>query len=200
MAPTDSTETTPGLDPAQRSTLIEVARDSIEHGLRNGRPLDVSPCDHHPDLQVARASFVTLHRKGRLRGCVGHLEAIQALVVDVAQNAFAAAFQDARFKPLGQQQWPAVRLHLSILTPPEPIDCRDQADLLDQLRPGEDGLILQDGAQRGTFLPAVWESLPDPTDFLTELKRKAGLAPDHWSDRLEVFRYRAETFGEAEDA
>ncbi len=155
--------------------------------------------DFPPALRVSRASFVTLHRRGRLRGCIGHLEPIQALVVDVAQNAFSAAFQDPRFKPLTGRQWPAVRLNLSILTPAERLDCRDQADLLGQIRPGEDGLILQEGTQRGTFLPAVWESLPDPLNFLTELKRKAGLAPDHWSDQLAVYRYRTEAFGESED-
>ena len=196
----DSTEATDTLDPTQRTALIEVARRSIEHGLSNGRPLDLNLSDYPTSLQVVRASFVTLRRHGRLRGCIGHLEALQALVIDVAENAFAAAFSDPRFKPLTQRQWPKVRLHLSILTPPQLLNCRDQTDLLGQLRPGEDGLILQEDAQRGTFLPAVWESLPDPIDFLTELKRKAGLAPNHWSDQLQVYRYRADTFGEAEDA
>ena len=175
-----------------------VARRSIEHGLASGQPLAVIPSEYHRDLKVVRASFVTLHRHGRLRGCIGHLEAVQPVVVDVAENAFAAAFRDPRFSPLTEKEWPDVELHLSLLTPPEPMQFRDEADLLDQIRPGEDGLILQDGPNRGTFLPSVWESLPDPVDFLVQLKYKAGLAANHWSDSMEFYRYHAESFGEGD--
>lgn len=195
MAPTNSTEGPRDLAPAQRATLIEVARRSIEHGLASGRPLAVTPSEYHRDLKAVRASFVTLQIHGRLRGCIGHLEAVQPLVVDVAENAFAAAFRDPRFEPLRKDEWPEVDLHLSILTTPEPLQFADEADLIRQIRPGEDGLILQDGPNRGTFLPSVWESLPDPADFLVHLKHKAGLAANHWSDRVEVYRYRTESFG-----
>jgi AmmeMemoRadiSam system protein A len=185
---------------AQRATLIEVARRSIEQGLATGRPLAVIPSQYHRDLKAVRASFVTLHKQGQLRGCIGHLEAVQPLVVDVAENAFAAAFRDPRFAPLSAAEWPEVDVHLSILTAPEAMSFRDEADLIRQIRPGEDGLILQDGPNRGTFLPSVWESLSDPSEFLVHLKHKAGLAANHWSDRVEVYRYRTESFGEAETA
>jgi AmmeMemoRadiSam system protein A len=198
MAPTNSTEQTAGLAAAQRTTLLEVARLSIEHGLLSGRPLSVTPSEYHRDLKAVRASFVTLQRQGQLRGCIGHLEAVQPLVVDVAENAFAAAFRDPRFAPLGAEEWPEVDIHLSILTPPEPLHFRDEADLLGQIQPGEDGLILQDGPNRGTFLPSVWDSLPDAHDFLTHLKLKAGLAANHWSGRVEVYRYHTESFGDTE--
>jgi AmmeMemoRadiSam system protein A len=195
-----STEQPEGLAAAQRTTLLEVARLSIEHGLRSGRPLSVSPSEYHRDLKAVRASFVTLQQRGQLRGCIGHLEAVHPLVVDVAENAFAAAFRDPRFAPLRAEEWPTVDVHLSILTTPEPLHFRDEADLLGQIRPGEDGLILQDGPNRGTFLPSVWDSLPDPVDFLTHLKLKAGLAANHWSGHVEVSRYRTESFGDTATA
>ncbi len=194
----NSTDRAKPLAAAQRATLIEVARRSIEHGLSTGRPLVVTPSEYHRDLKAVRASFVTLQMHGQLRGCIGHLEAVQPLVVDVAENAFAAAFRDPRFAPLSASEWPGVDIHLSILTPPEPMYFLGEADLLSQLRPGEDGLILQDGPNRGTFLPSVWESLPEPSDFLVHLKHKAGLAANHWSDRVEVYRYHTESFGETE--
>jgi AmmeMemoRadiSam system protein A len=201
MAPTNSTDqAAPRLAAAQRSTLLSVARGSIEYGLRHGRPLTVTPSEYHRDLKVVRASFVTLQRRGQLRGCIGHLEAVQPVVVDVAENAFAAGFRDPRFAPLDAEEWPEVDIHLSILTPPEPLHFRDEASLLEQIRPGRDGLILQEGPNRGTFLPSVWESLPDPADFLAHLKMKAGLAANHWSGRVEVYRYCTESFGETEYA
>ncbi|MCP5413709.1 MAG: AmmeMemoRadiSam system protein A [Chromatiaceae bacterium] len=198
MAPTNSTEPPGVLAPAQRATLMAVARRSIEHGLATGRPLTVVPSEYHRDLKVVRASFVTLQLHGMLRGCIGHLEAVQPLVVDVAENAFAAAFQDPRFSPLTAQEWPAVDIHLSLLTRPEAMRFEDEADLLRQIQPGVDGLILQDGPNRGTFLPSVWESLPQAADFLSHLKLKAGLPANHWSGRVEVYRYFTESFGEAE--
>ena len=191
-----STDSPTELAPAQRATLIEVARRSIEHGLATGQALVVTPSEYHSDLKAVRASFVTLQIRGQLRGCIGHLEAVQPLVVDVAENAFAAAFRDPRFNPLTEVEWPSVDLHLSILTRPERLTVQDEADLIAQMRPGEDGLILKDGANRGTFLPSVWDSLPEPIDFLMHLKSKAGLAANHWSDSMEVYRYRTESFGE----
>jgi len=184
------------LGPAQRRTLLDVARRSIEHGLAHGQPLPVYPSEYHRDLKAVRASFITLNMHGELRGCIGHLEAVQPLVVDVAENAFAAAFRDPRFAPLSAAEWPAVKVHISVLSTPEPMQFKDEQDLLAQIRPGEDGLILVDGPNRGTFLPSVWESLPDSGDFLTHLKLKAGLAANHWSDRVEVSRYRTESFGD----
>lgn len=192
MASTDSG----CLAAAERRRLVEVARASIEHGLAHGRALAVSASEYPAALKARRASFVTLHRDDELRGCIGHLEAVQPLVVDVAENAFAAAFRDPRFLPLTAAEWPAVSLHLSILSPPEALQFDSEAALVAQLRPRVDGVILQDGPNRGTFLPSVWDSLPDPADFLAHLKRKAGLAANHWSTRMAAWRYTAEGFGE----
>lgn len=177
-------------------TLLAVARQSILHGLSHGTPLPVHPADYHRDLKALRASFVTLKQGGQLRGCIGHLEAMQPLVVDVAENAFAAAFRDTRFRPVTEPELAGLEIQISILSEPEPMRFVDEHDLVSQLQPGEDGLILADGRQRGTFLPSVWESLPTPEQFLSQLKMKAGLAPNHWSDTVQVWRYRTESFAE----
>jgi AmmeMemoRadiSam system protein A len=195
-----SSEIEHALAPEQRATLIAVARRAIEHGLQTGQPLVVVPSEYHRDLKAVRASFVTLQIRGQLRGCIGHLDAVQPVVVDVAENAFAAAFRDPRFTPLTELEWPNVDLHLSLLTRPVAMEFTDEADLLAQLHPGEDGLILQDGPNRGTFLPSVWEGLPEPERFLAHLKQKAGLAANHWSDRIEVLRYQTESFGDKAEA
>lgn len=120
------------------------------------------------------------------------LEAIQPLVQDIAENAFSAAFRDPRFPPLEAGELSDLSIHLSILSPAEELTFASQEDLLAQLRPGIDGLILQEGHRRGTFLPTVWDSLPTSDQFLRHLKQKAGLPPDYWSDTLKVFRYTTE--------
>ena len=177
-----------------RKILLDVATESIRRGLSEGRPLAVDVEDYDPDLRQQRASFVTINLHGQLRGCIGHLQAFQALVQDVAENAFAAAFRDPRFTPLSAKEFPASQLHISVLSPAEPMKFASEHDLIAQLRPGVDGLILEDGAARGTFLPSVWESLPDPGDFLRHLKNKAGLPSHHWSPDLKIYRYRTESF------
>lgn len=184
-----------GLPPQDRRLLLDLARDSIRHGLENGRPLRIKVEDYPPSLQAQRAVFVTLNRRGALRGCIGHLEAIQPLVTDVVENAFASAFKDPRFPPLAAAEFDDLEIHISVLSPATPMTFSSEADLLRQLRPGVDGLILEDGPHRGTFLPSVWESLPQPLEFLRNLKMKAGLPADHWSDRVRVYRYQTESFG-----
>ncbi|HHB11895.1 MAG TPA: AmmeMemoRadiSam system protein A [Chromatiales bacterium] len=184
------------LSPAHRRLLLQVARDSIAHGLRTGRPLPVDPADFDPELQAQRATFVTLEEGGQLRGCIGHLEAIQPLVADVAENAFNAAFRDPRFPPVRAGEFDALEIHISVLSPPEPMAFDSEGDLLRQIRPGVDGLILEEGVYKGTFLPSVWEQLPDPRQFLAQLKMKAGLPPNYWSDTLKVSRYTTESFAE----
>lgn len=178
-----------------RQVLLGVALDSIRHGIASGQALAVRVADFDPALREERACFVTLNRNGALRGCIGHLEAIQPLVQDVAGNAFAAGFQDPRFPGLREDELSGLEIHISILSLPEPIRFQSEADLIAQIRPGIDGLILQDGRNRGTFLPSVWESLPQPLDFWRRLKHKAGLPVNHWSDSLRVSRYTTESFG-----
>jgi hypothetical protein len=175
----------------EQHLLLHVARDSIAHGLEHRCPLPVNAREYPTPLQEPRATFVTLHADNNLRGCIGTLEARQPLVQDVAHNAYAAAFSDPRFPSLRAHELATLTIHISVLTPPEDMDVRSEADLLRQLRPGIDGLILRDGARRGTFLPAVWESLPDAREFVRHLKRKAGMSENDWPPTVSVQRYRA---------
>jgi hypothetical protein len=181
-------------DQEERRVLLDLARSSISEGLARGIPLQVSVEDYPEALQALRASFVTLQSAGELRGCIGHLEPMQPLVADVAENAFAAAFRDPRFPPLRAPELAELHIHISVLGLAEPMQFDSEADLLRQLRPGVDGLILEDGWARGTFLPSVWESLPEPAAFLAHLKRKAGLPISYWSNQLRVYRYTTESF------
>jgi len=174
------------------ATLLQVAHDTISHGLRNGRPSDIAPQTYPKSLREWAATFVTLKTGGVLRGCIGTLQAVRPLVEDVNENAYAAAFRDPRFLPLSDRELVKLQISISILTTPEPISFRSQQDLLAQLQAGIDGVILEEGSNRGTFLPAVWESLPDPREFLRQLKLKAGLHPDYWSTTLRIYRYRTE--------
>lgn len=177
--------------------LLSLARESIREGLESGHPTAVETDLWPAPLQARGASFVSLHRAdGSLRGCIGTLQRRQSLVADVAEHAYAAAFRDPRFPPLTPGELAPITIELSVLSEPEPLPVSSEAELLASVQPGEDGLILEDGAHRGTFLPAVWASLPEPEDFVRELKRKAGLPPDYWSDTLNVRRYRTESFDE----
>lgn len=197
MPSPDSEHYTP-LPTDLRRALLQLAESSIRYGLENGRPLPVQVEEYPPELQVQRASFVTLHRNGMLRGCIGHLQAVAPLVRDVADNAYSAAFRDPRFPPLTPPELESLEIHISILTPARPLEFSSEADLVARLRPGVDGLILEDGRHRGTFLPSVWESLPEPREFLRHLKHKAGLSPDYWSDTVRILRYETESFSEKE--
>jgi len=181
-------------EPEVRETLIAVAQASIEHGWRFGRPLFVDPSRHAPALREPRASFVTLRQHGELRGCIGTVEARRPLVCDVAENAFAAANRDPRFSPLLPEECAGTEIHVSILSPPEPLEFRDEDELLARLEPGVHGLWIAAGARRATFLPQVWEQLPEPRHFLARLLEKAGLGPEVACRALEAARYTVEEF------
>jgi hypothetical protein len=166
-------------------TLLQLARGAIESRLfGSARAVDA------PWLAQAGATFVTLMREGALRGCIGSLEAARPLGVDVSQNALGAAFRDPRFPPLEGAEWPQCRVEVSLLSTPKAIRFADEADLLEQIRAGEDGLILEAEGRRATFLPQVWEGMPDRRQFLRELARKAGLPGDVRLARCKVSRYR----------
>ncbi len=180
----------------ERRILLETARRSILHGLEQQKPLSVDLSRYPESLREKRATFVTLHLDNRLRGCIGTLEAVRPLIQDIACNAWAAAFSDPRFPPLSRAEFDSIEIEISILSPPEPVEFRSEAELLRQIRPGVDGLILEDDGYRGTFLPNVWESLPEPQEFIQHLKQKAGLPANYWSDTLKVYRYTTESFGE----
>jgi AmmeMemoRadiSam system protein A len=173
-------------------TLLQVAKESIKTGLEKNKPLKVEPSDYAEELQENRATFVTLEIHKQLRGCIGTLTAYQSLVSDVADHAYAAAFSDPRFPRLQDNELALLELHISILSLPEPMSFDSEEQLIQQLRPGIDGLILTEGMYKGTFLPAVWESLKEPKEFLQHLKQKAGLSPNYWSNTIKVERYTAE--------
>ena len=183
------------LNKEHQQRLLDLAKSSIQHGLQTGRPLKINLADFPAELTEHRATFVTLRKHDQLRGCIGMLEAVRPLAEDIAENAYSAAFKDSRFPPLEADELGELEIHLSILTPAEPVSFTSEQDLLTQLQPGIDGLILQEGHRRGTFLPSVWEQLPKPEQFLRHLKQKAGLAPDYWSENIRIYRYRTEMIG-----
>lgn len=183
------------LTKVNQQRLLDLAKNSIQHGLQAGRPIKINLDDYPAELTEPCATFVTLQKNHQLRGCIGMLEAVRPLAEDIAENAFSAAFKDSRFPPLTADELDDLDIHLSILTPAEPVSFSSEQDLLAQLRPGIDGLILEEGYRRGTFLPSVWESLPEPKQFLQHLKQKAGLPSDYWSQNIRIYRYQAEIIG-----
>jgi len=183
---------TGSLSATERKTLLDAARQSVASGLAGTR-LKIELQAYPAALRAPRATFVTLHVRGELRGCIGSLEPRRPLIEDVVDNAYAAAFHDTRFPALTAADLDQLSVHLSLLSPLTPLRFESEDDLLRQLRPGVDGLILAEHHHRGTFLPAVWESLPTPREFLRRLKEKAGLPPDYWSDTIAVERYTVES-------
>ncbi len=150
----------------------------------------------HPALSKPGATFVTLTQNGQLRGCIGSLEAHRALAVDVTENAVAAAFRDTRFTPLSKEELSRTRVEVSLLEPAKTLDFVDETDAIARLCPGIDGLILMHGGRRATFLPQVWESLPDPLKFMEQLKLKAGLPADFWDEKIALARYGVQKWKE----
>ena len=174
-------------------TLVLLAAASIDHGLEHGSPVPVTVEDHPPALHAPGACFITLTRGGKLRGCIGSPEAHRPLVMDVAANAYRAAFKDPRFPPLAASERDEMHLSISVLSPQTPMAFKDEADFMRQLRAGRDGLVISDGNRRALFLPSVWEQLSDPAVFVSRLKQKAGLPPDHWSNTFRAQRFVTES-------
>lgn len=173
-------------------SLLVLARNAI------GRAFDRRdhPFTDLPELHVPGATFVTLTQHDTLRGCIGSLSAYRPLIDDVRENAGAAAFSDPRFPPVSDEEFDGLRVEVSLLSPPHPMSFRDEADALAQLRPQIDGVILNMGNRRATFLPQVWEQLPEARVFMTHLKQKAGLPADFWSPDLRLERYQVEKWKE----
>ena len=182
-------------EPAARRALLEAARRSLEQSvlLRSVAPFPAA--SYPPEIRVWRSSFVTLMTGNRLRGCCGRLEAERPLIEDVWHNAYAAGFTDPRFHPLAPDELGALEIEISVLTPLELLDVRSNDELLAALIPGQHGLVLASGGERVTFIPHVWEGLPDAASFVRELRRKAGWPDDVWELDLEAWRFEAESIG-----
>jgi AmmeMemoRadiSam system protein A len=176
------------LDKVECTRLLDIARAAIGAGVGGRRPT-VPFGELTPSLRRPQATFVTIEHGGSLRGCIGTLEAFRPLAIDVAENAYAAAFNDPRFPPVGAGEVDGLDIHISLLGAAQPMMFTSEADLIRQLRPGIDGLVLDELGRRATLLPSVWESITDAREFLRHLKLKAGLPGDHWSTTLAVSRY-----------
>lgn len=175
---------------------MQIARDSIVHGLRHNKPPSLSHKNFAGELGARRATFVTLFKNNGLRGCIGILKAVRPLVEDIAHNAYAAAFSDSRFPPLSVTELQDLKIHISTLSVPEPLVLVSEEDLLSQIKEGEHGLILKEGKRQSTFLPSVWEQIKNKREFLTCLKRKAGLPDHYWSKTIKFEIYTTFSFGE----
>lgn len=180
------------LNTEQGRILLKLARSSIAErlGVPSAAPVQADW------LNRTGATFITLKEHGRLRGCIGSLEARRPLIEDVRHNAIAAAFRDPRFPPLSESELDKIEVEVSVLSEAVPMDFFDEQDALAQLRPNVDGIILEWGMHRATFLPQVWEDLPQPSVFISHLKSKAGLPDNFWSDDIKLSRYSAQKFRE----
>ncbi|WP_432473840.1 AmmeMemoRadiSam system protein A [Amphritea sp. HPY] len=177
---------------AEQEYLLALVRSVIKVGLDRQQPVggEIVSCEY-PSLQRQRACFVTLKIDGQLRGCVGNLQADSRLVDAVSRNAYLAAFRDQRFNPVSRDESEQLEVEISVLTPMRELSVLNNTELLQKLRPGVDGLVFEAGDNRATFLPAVWEQLPDPKSFVERLKQKAGLSLDYWSDAVQCQVYQA---------
>jgi AmmeMemoRadiSam system protein A len=185
------------LSSAEQSILLALARQSIELAVSRKFLPTLKMVDYPERLQANGASFVTLSENGDLRGCIGALEAYQALVLDVCEHAVAAALEDYRFAPLRPDEVSRVHIEISRLTSPQGLIYHTPDELLAQLRPGLDGVILRDGMRRATFLPQVWEKIPEPTEFLSHLCQKMGVPAFTWQHKpLQVLIYQVQEFHE----
>lgn len=185
------------LTPEEKRTLLHLARQALEAGVHGEHMPPLDETSLTPALRAEGASFVTLTEAGNLRGCIGALEPYQPLAEDVREHAVSAALHDYRFPPVQLGELAGIEIEVSRLTVPVPLAYTDAADLLSRLHPGVDGVILRDGFHRATFLPQVWEKIPDPSEFLANLCYKMGAAPDTWRrKKLEVLVYHVEEFHE----
>lgn len=174
--------------------LLDAARARIAESL--GMEVEIAAQQAAGWLSAHGASFVTLTKHGELRGCIGTLEAHRPLIEDVRENAHAAAFRDPRFAPLRRDEFARVRVEVSVLSAPEPMAIESELEAMARLRPHIDGVVLEYGYHRATFLPQVWEQLPAPREFLQHLKRKAGLPADFWAKELRLLCYGVQKWKE----
>ena len=183
----------------EKALLLDTAADALEFAVLRGGCMQTVPERYPPSLRARTACFVSLHREGALRGCVGSLEARRPLVADVAANTAAAA-RDDRFPPVRAEEIEDLVIELSVLTPPKRLRAATEAEVRAALRPGVHGVILQAGGERATFLPSVWAQVSGPEEFLSALKEKAGWPRDFWSPEVRVYTYETERISQAGSA
>jgi AmmeMemoRadiSam system protein A len=182
----------------EHALLPPLARRSIVEGHGQAGPVPVPQFETLPvQLLEPGASFVTLKRAGELRGCRGLLKPVRPLALDVWHNAWASAYDDPRFPPVGVSELPEIDIEVSLLSALERVLAETQEQLLGSLEPGRHGVLIALGPRRATFLPQVWKSLPEPSRFLAELKSKAGIPRDYWSPDIEAWRYTTHSLGES---
>jgi AmmeMemoRadiSam system protein A len=169
--------------------LLRIARDSIAQALGIRHATNKAIIQNNPWLEEKGACFITLTQHGQLRGCIGTLQPHRSLLDDVQANAKAAAFKDPRFSPLSAEEFSDTQVEVSLLSTTQDMSFSSEQDALAQLQPGIDGVIFEYGSYRSTFLPQVWEQLPDATQFMAHLKQKAGLSADFWDDEVKLSRY-----------
>lgn len=181
----------------EQQTLLRMAREAMEYAVRAKKLPPLNSSKLSSTLREQGASFVTLTIRGQLRGCIGALEAYQPLADDVREHAIAAALEDPRFPPVSEDELSRIQIEVSRLTRPVPLEYTDANDLISKLRPHVDGVILRDGFHRATFLPQVWEKIPDPSKFLDNLCYKMGVSDNLWRNKhLDVLVYQVEEFHE----
>lgn len=180
------------LTAAELAALAEIATRSVGDAVGRQQRFDPDPADYPWELRRPAAVFVTLRRRGVLRGCIGTMEAVMPLVQAAADRARAAAFDDPRFPPVSPWELDDLHVEVAVLTPMEPFEVGGYDDLVATLRPSVDGLLVEAGTFRATFLPAVWKELPEPGDFVAALWHKAGLAPRAWPVGIATWRYRSQ--------
>lgn len=170
--------------------LFQISRKALEEATDKEHHYSPSRRDYSDAAFNKGAAFVTLTKKGELRGCVGTVVPYQAVALDIASNTFEAAMQDSRFQPVTKDELSQIKISISLLTGYEEIVYQNEADLLSKINQNKDGLIIRDGDRQGLFLPSVWEQLPDKQEFLNNLKLKAGMSPSYWSNKIKVYRFR----------
>jgi len=180
-----------------KEILLQTAREAVDAAVEGDELPAIDVESHSSILKSKGVSFVTLTRNGRLRGCIGAMEPYQALILDVQDHAAAAATRDFRFPPVCRDELPEIKIEISRLTPLVPLKFCSTDEIIDQLHPHVDGVLIKTGGRRATFLPQVWEKVPDPEQFLNQLCLKMGASPDHWrSGLVDIYTYQVENFEE----
>ena len=181
-----------------QSTLLDLATQVITMNCHKQVLPEINPTEYSSSLQVQLSAFVTLTKESLLRGCIGSLNPTRPLVLEVRHNAYASAFEDYRFPNVVSNELDLINIEISVLSPCQPISFSDEKALIGQLEPFKDGVILEYKHHRGTFLPQVWEKITEPTSFFKQLKQKAGLPINFWSEEVKCYKYQVFAFHEKE--